>query len=129
MELKAMTIQQHNSDIIITGAPVNRYANDTCVEARSIYDALTYETGCTYLIYMYEDLDRNKKYIYSSNWEWQDLLIGKKMINDCPIFKAAFRYLDKVSSGNIILPWNNAPAKLKEEKKVCGLRSEFNIAN
>lgn len=85
--------------------------------------------GCTYLIYMYENLVTNQKFVYSSNWDWQNLLIGNKLINHCPIFLTAFNYLEKRSKGHIFVPWHLSPPSTRKERNVCGIRSEFNIAH
>jgi len=80
------------------------------------------------MFYIYEDIIRDQKIIYTSNWNWQRLLIGEKIINECPIFKAGSEAL---SSGNrlIILPWNNIHCRTSREKEITLFRSEFNIAN
>ncbi len=77
---------------------------------------------------IYEDMIHDRKIIYTSNWDWQNRLIGEKLINECPIFKAGSEAL---SSGrrSIILPWNNIPCKTSLEKEIILFRSEFNIAN
>jgi len=119
-----------NKIIIVSNeAKLNRYANDTCTEAANIFQKLNKNIGCTYLIYMYENLLRNEKYVYSSNWEWQNLLIGNRLINHCPIFLTAFKYLENKKSGHIFIPWHQSPPSNKNEREVCGIRSEFNIAN
>ena len=110
-------------------AQVYRYTSQNSLDAKKVYENLYKDIGCTYIIYMYEDLIANKKYIYSSNWEWQNLLIGEKLINNCPIFLAAFKYLEKKRTGCIFLPWVFSPPQNLTERNVCGLRSEFNIAN
>ncbi len=108
---------------------VNRYTNDSCLDAANIYRNLERKIGCTYLIYMHENLITNEKSVYSSNWDWQDILIGERLINNCPIFLAAFKYLEPRETGHIFVPWYAAPPSNKEERNVCGMRSEFNIAN
>lgn len=72
--------------IISREAKLHRYTNDTCKVAANTYCSIEKSIGCTYLIYMYENLLTNEKFVYSSNWDWQDLLIGEKLINHCPIF-------------------------------------------
>lgn len=116
--------------IIVNGeTKFHRYTNESCIEAANTFHTIKKTIGCTYLIYMHENLETNEKFVYSSNWEWQDLLIGKKLINHCPIFLTAFNYLEKRTIGNIFLPWHLSPPSTKMERNVCGLRSEFNIAN
>ena len=78
---------------------------------------------------MYENLLSNEKFVYSSNWDWQDLLIGEKLINHCPIFLTAFKYLERRNKGHIFIPWHSSPPSNKDERNVCGIRSEFNISN
>jgi hypothetical protein len=108
---------------------LHRYTNNSCIDAANIFHGLEHKIGCTYLIYMYENLFTNEKFVYSSNWDWQDLLIGDKLINNCPIFLTAFKYLEKRTAGHIFLPWHLSPPSSKEERNVCGIRSEFNISN
>jgi|GEM_PF-5057145 len=115
--------------IVNREAKLHRYTNESCYDAANIFYTLEKKIGCTYLIYMYENLTNNEKFVYSSNWNWQDLLIGDKLINHCPIFLTAFNYLEKRKMGSIFLPWYLSPPSTKEERNVCGLRSEFNIAN
>lgn len=115
--------------IVNRAAKLYRYANDSCINASNIFANLEKTIGCTYLIYMYENLLTNEKFVYSSNWNWQDLLIGEKLINHCPIFLTAFNYLEKRKRGHIFVPWHLSPPSTREEKNVCGIRSEFNIAN
>lgn len=115
--------------IVTTAAKVIRYSNESCSKAATIYNHLEKNIGCTYLIYMYENLLTNEKFVYSSNWDWQDLLIGEKLINHCPIFLTAFNYLEKRTKGHIFVPWNLSPPSNSKERNVCGIRSEFNIAN
>lgn len=124
-------IQQLENKLIIVNkeAKLHRYTNETCLDAANIYSSLEKSIGCTYLIYMYENLYTNEKFVYSTNWDWQDLLIGEKLINHCPIFLTAFNYLEKRDTGHIFVPWYLCPSSTKEERNVCGLRSEFNIAN
>ncbi len=115
--------------IVNREAKLNRYTNKSCIDAANVFSELEKSIGCTYLIYMYENLMTNEKFVYSSNWEWQDLLIGDKLINYCPIFLTAFNYLEKKAKGHIFIPWNQTPPSNKRERNVCGLRSEFNIAH
>jgi len=115
--------------IVTNGAKVIRYTNESCIKAANIFYSLEKTIGCTYLIYMYEDLLTNEKFVYSSNWNWQDLLIGEKLINHCPIFLTAFKYLEQRNNGHIFIPWNLSPPSNREERNVCGIRSEFNISN
>jgi len=115
--------------IVSREAKLCRYTNDSCIDSANIFHNLEKTIGCTYLIYMYENLATNEKFVYSSNWNWQDLLIGEKLINHCPIFLAAFNYLENRSHGHIFVPWHLSPPSNKDERNVCGIRSEFNIAN
>lgn len=115
--------------IVNSEAKLHRYTNDSCLDASKIYHNLEKTIGCTYLIYMYENLFTNEKFVYSSNWDWQDLLIGEKLINNCPIFLTAFNYLEKRKNGHMFIPWYLSPPTTKKERNVCGIRSEFNIAN
>ena len=105
------------------------YNDDNCIIAKETYQNLLDDVGCTYLLYMYENLRSNKKHIYSSNWDWQNYLIGKRLINSCPIFLTGFKYLEKRGSGHIFMRWLDAPPRNKEERNVCGLRADLNIAN
>ena len=115
--------------IVSHQAKLYRFADNTCTDAANVYRFLAKSIGCTYLIYMYENLLTNEKFVYSSNWLWQDVLIGEKLINDRPIFLTAFNYLENRNSGHIFIPWYLSPPSTKKEKNVCGIRSEFNIAN
>lgn len=115
--------------IVSREAKLHRYTNESCIDAANIFHNIEKTIGCTYLIYMYENLLTNEKFVYSSNWDWQYLLIGEKLINHCPIFLTAFNYLEKRTSGHIFVPWHLSPPSTKEERNVCGIRSEFNIAN
>lgn len=119
-----------NSNLIIEReSTVFRYSNETCPEVSNIYNYLTQNIDCTYLIYMYEDLNIKEKYVYSSNWVWQNLLIGEKLINNCPIFKVGFNYLEQKETGAIFSPWCDTPPTNTKEYDVCGMRNEHNIAN
>jgi len=115
--------------IVNREAQLHRYTNDSCLDAANIFHFLEKTISCTYLIYMYENLFTNEKFVYSSNWDWQDLLIGEKLINHCPIFLTAFNYLEQRNKGHIFVPWHLSPPTTKEERNVCGIRSEFNISN
>ena len=115
--------------IVNRDARLHRYSNESCLDAANIYQHLEKTIGCTYLIYMHENLLTNEKFVYSSNWEWQNLLIGEKLINHCPVFLTAFNYLEKRVKGHIFVPWYLSPPTTKKERNVCGVRSEFNIAN
>lgn len=121
--------QNTESYILQNESKVYRYSNDSCLDAAKIFEYLENKIGCTYLIYMYENLNTNEKFVYSSNWVWQNLLIGEKLINNCPIFLAAFRALDINKMGKIFLPWDNAPPTNREERNVCGIRSDLNIGH
>lgn len=122
-------IEEKKLIIVNRDAKLHRYTNESCLNTASVFNELARKIGCTYLIYMYENLRSNEKFVYSSNWDWQDLLIGEKLINHCPIFLTAFNYLEKRKYGRIFVPWHLSPPRSKEERNVCGLRSEFNIAN
>jgi len=124
-------IETINKKLVIVNreAKLHRYTNDSCIEAGAVFYNLEKTIGCTYLIYMYENLLTNEKFVYSSNWNWQDLLIGEKLINHCPIFLTAFNYLEKRNNAHMFIPWYLSPPTTKEERNVCGLRSEFNISN
>ncbi len=115
--------------IVSRESKLHRYTNESCLDAAGIFHTAEKQIGCTYLLYMYENLITNEKFVYSSNWDWQDLLIGEKLINHCPIFLTAFNYLEKRNSGRIFVPWHLSPPSTREERNVCGIRSEFNIAN
>lgn len=115
--------------IVNRESKLHRYTNQSCLNAASVFGNLESKIGCTYLIYMYENLNSNEKFVYSSNWDWQDLLIGEKLINNCPIFLTAFKYLENRHQGRIFVPWHLSPPTTEEERNVCGIRSEFNIAN
>jgi hypothetical protein len=106
---------------------IYRYSNETCQVAGDLYNRLKKNIGCTYLVYMYEDLINNEKFIYSSNQAWHDLFIDN--LNKCPITLLAFKYLEEKSFGSILLPWHRVPLTSKEDKKLCALRAKFNIAN
>jgi hypothetical protein len=122
-------IKQEKLIIISREARLHRHTNESCIDAGNIYNKLKEMIGCTYLIYMHENLKTNEKFVYSSSWNWQDLLIGEKLINHCPIFLAAFNYLEKRDKGSIFLPWHMSPPANREQRNVCGIRSEFNIAH
>ena len=121
----------------------NEYTNNNIINPNSIvkligsrdqntledfYLKLENDLGCTYMFYIYEDMIRDRKIIYTSNWDWQHRLIGEKLINECPIFKAGSEALSS-GNGSIILPWNNILCKTSLEKEITLFRSEFNIAN
>lgn len=122
-------IQEKKLIIVNREAKLLRYTNESCIDAADIFYNLSKTIGCTYLLYMYENLLTNEKFVYSSNWNWQDLLIGEKLINHCPIFLTAFHYLERRSKGRIFVPWYMSPPSSSKERNVCGIRSEFNIAN
>lgn len=115
--------------IIKEDATLHRYCNKSNSQVSLIFENLSQTIGCTYLIYMHEDLLSNEKRVYSSSWDWQDLLIGEKLINNCPIFLAAFNALEYRQHGMIFLPWHNAPPANRDQRNVCGIREEHNIAN
>lgn len=120
-------IQSHR-DIILADTKVLTIGNHISQPLDAIFKRIQYDLGCTYILYIYEDSLLNRKIIYSTNWKWQNLLVGEKLINDCPVFKAATAGL---SSGkkSIILPWNHIHSKTTKEKDITLLRAEFNIAN
>jgi hypothetical protein len=115
--------------IVNSASKLHRYTNDSCIDAAVTYRDIEKSIGCTYLIYMYENLLANEKFVYSSNWDWQDLLIGEKLINHCPIFLTAFKYLENKKNGHIFVPWHFSPPATQKERNVCGIRGEFNISN
>ena len=120
---------QPNKLIIKEDTKLFRFTNANCPDAALLFQNLNKSIGCTYLIYMHEDLQTNEKRVYTSSWEWQDLLIGEKLINNCPIFLTAFNFLEPRTSGTIFVPWNNALPSNSKERNVCGIREEHNIAN
>lgn len=118
-----------NVQILQDNSRVYNYSNESSLIINDIYDYLSTHISCTYIIYMYENLFTNEKSIYTSNWDWQDYLIRQKLINSCPVFLAAFRYLESKNEGEIFLPWNHALPRNKAERNVCGVRADLNIAN
>jgi hypothetical protein len=124
-------VQVVKRDLIIINkhAVVHKYNTETCLEAGNLYKRLLQDIRCTYLAYMYEDLASNEKFFYSSNQMWQDLLIGERFINHCPITLLAFNFLEENPFNTILLPWHMALARNEAEKKVCQLRLTFNIDN
>ncbi|HSW68638.1 MAG TPA: hypothetical protein VLI69_00590 [Gammaproteobacteria bacterium] len=121
-------ILEDDKKIIIASTKVIRIGNHASQQLNIYFKKLQYDLGCTYIFYIYENLLHNKKIIYSSSWKWQNLLVGEKLINDCPVFKAG---VEGLSNGkkSIILPWNHIHCKNSKEKDITLLRSEFNIAN
>ncbi len=129
MKNNRLEIIKRHKYIIQDKSIVLRYSNCNNQLALSVYRTLSQQIGCTYLIYMYEDLNSNIKYVYSSNWDWQDILIGDRLINDCPVFLHAFQYLDSINCGQIFLPWCYAHPKNIQQRNVVGIREEHNIAH
>jgi hypothetical protein len=117
-----------NKEIITTTSTVKLIENDKNQSVETFFKTLEYNLGCTYMFYIYEDMILDRKIIYSSNWAWQKHLIGEKLINDCPVFKAGSQAL-AFGKKSIILPWNNIPCNTSIEKEITLLRSEFNISN
>jgi len=122
-------MSKDNKLIIKEDSKLFRFSNSITPEASAVYEKLSQSIGCTYLIYMHEDLIKNEKRVYTSNWAWQDLLIGEKLINNCPVFLSAFNSLEHRNSGAIFLPWNHAAPQNIAQRDVCGIREEHNIAN
>src|SRR5579871_5025400 len=122
-------IREHtNNNIIKPSSLVKLIKSHEYPTLENFYRKLEHDFGCTYMFYIYEDILCDRKIIYTSNWDWQHRLIGEKLINECPIFKAGSEAL---ASGkrSIILPWNHIPCKTSLEKEITLFRSEFNIAN
>lgn len=123
-----ITRENTNNNIINPTSIVKLIKNQKQSAFEKFYRMLESDLGCTYLFYIYEDVTHDKKIIFTSNWEWQNRLIGEKLINNCPIFKAGSQAF---SSGkkSIILPWNHIHCETALEKEITLFRSEFNIAN
>ncbi|MHB1949652.1 MAG: hypothetical protein ACYCQI_16255 [Gammaproteobacteria bacterium] len=119
---------QEDKKIIVASSKVIRIGNHASQQLDTYFRKLQYNLGCTYIFYIYEDIVQDRKIIYSSSWKWQNLLVGEKLINDCPVFKAG---VEGLSNGkkSILLPWNHIHCKTSKEKDITLLRSEFNIAN
>jgi hypothetical protein len=120
------TLKQDNK-IILEHSKVRTIDNKHSIFLDTYFKNLQHNLGCTYILYIYEDTFQDKKIIYSSNWQWQHLLVGEKLINECPVFKAATEGLTNKNS--ILLPWNHIHCKTSREKDVTLLRVEHNIAN
>lgn len=129
MQLQLFGIEKMNSIILVDNPKLTLLNNDNCLSAKFLFFKLSKLINLTYLTYLYEDFSKNEKFFYTSNCEWQNLLINEKLINCCPVYQAAFTYLAHIKDGNIIIPWVNAPPKNKNQKDVCGMRNEFNISN
>ena len=114
--------------IISTTSKVISLGNHTAQPLRAYFKTLQYNLGCTYIFYIYEDIEFDRKIIYTSSSKWQNLLVGEKLINECPVFKAGLASLTS-SKKLILLPWNHIHCKTSMEKDITLLRSEFNIAN
>lgn len=114
---------------IITTSSVVQLISNKQPNINNYYNYLEYNLGCTYLFYIYEDVLNDKKIIYTSNWDWQNYLIGEKLINECPVFKAGNSALSTGRQSSILLPWNNIPCQTSLEKDIVLLRGEFNISN
>jgi len=119
----------HNNNIIINpNSKIKLLENQTQSALEEYYHQLECEFGCTYIVYIYEEMLSDKKIIYTSHEKWQDQLVGEKLINECPIYKAATKTLFS-GERSVILPWNNIHCKTPLEKSITLFRSEFNIAN
>lgn len=121
-------IIKKNNNIILEHSQVKTLDNNHSKFLSVFFKNLQRNLGCTYMFYIYEDTVQDKKIIYSSNWKWQNLLVGEKLINDCPVFKAAAEGLSH-DKNSILLPWNLINCKTSREKDVTLLRIEHNIAN
>lgn len=119
---------EHTKNIINLNSTVKLIGSQENSTFENYYSKLENEIGCTYMFYIYENMIHDKKIIYTSNWGWQDRLIGEKLINECPIFKAGSQALAS-GRGSIILPWNNIHCATSLEKEITLFLSEFNIAN
>lgn len=127
MENQLQSTLINSSKIILPSSKITCVKDFPTQALNELFINLQNCLGCTYVLYFYEDSITDKKIIYCSNWKWQQLLINEKLINSCPIFRAANEGLKRKDS--IILPWNHIPAQTSIEKEVTLLRSEFNIAN
>ena len=126
--LKNDTNEKNPNNIITSNSIIRLVGSQEKGDLESLYHILENEFGCTYMFYIYEDLILDRKIIYTSNWDWQNRLIGEKLINECPIFKTGTEAL-ALGKKSIILPWNNIHCKTSLEKEITIFRSEFNIAN
>ena len=59
--------------IVTNESKLLRYTNESCIDAANVFRVIEKSIGCTYLIYMYENLLSNEKFVYSSNWDWQEV--------------------------------------------------------
>lgn len=123
-----MIMIKKNTNIVNSDSVIQLINGHEKKSLESFYKKIEYDLGCTYMFYIYENISRDQKIIYTSNLDWQRRLIDEKLINKCPIFKAAHETL---SSGkrSIILPWNKIHCKTSIEKEITLFRTERNIAN
>ncbi|ALA26712.1 autoinducer binding domain-containing protein [Piscirickettsia salmonis] len=113
-----------SSDILI------RHNLDTNHQLADLYRLLNEKFNCTYLTYMREDLKRNNKVYFSSNPNWQDLLIGQSLINICPIYSIAFDALNNTNIRFYPIVWNNVSHNKKQDHKdLKDLRDSHDIAH
>lgn len=117
-----------NQRVILEPSNIITIGNYSSKSLNNYFNKIQKILGCTYIFYIYEDSIRNRKIVYSSDWKWQNLLIGENLINDCPVFKAA---TNGFSTGKslILLPWNEIHCQTSKEKDITLLRTEYNIAN
>lgn len=76
---------------------------------------------------MREDLLRDNKVYFSSNPDWQKLLLDEKLINLCPIYDVAFKALEMYNFYPIV--WDYVPHRKGVQRDIMDLRNEFNIAH
>ncbi len=126
--LNERNILRWHKAIIIGQPEIHRYSNENSPLIKLEFDQLQSFYGCSYLIYVYENLITNEKIIYSSNWDWQKRLIDEKLINECHIFKAALKAF-QIGRNAIVLPWKAVPFSCELEKEVHVFRREYRIAN
>src|SRR5436190_9874415 len=116
--LKMIEMKENsNNKIINSTSIINIIGNQRQNTLNDFYSKLENSIGCTYMFYIYEDMIRDRKIIYTSSSEWQDQLIGEKLINECPIFKAGTEAL-QFGNKSIILPWNSIQCKTSLEKEI-----------
>lgn len=126
------TVSESFGNIIVLEGNISHYSYfDDLYKTKfmSIFKYLQKKYGCTYLFYLLKNIKTKKTIMFTSSIEWQKMFIENKLMDHCPISQFGVKMVAKSTRADFISIWNQIPITTKEQANVCGVRSEFNIAN
>lgn len=97
-------------------------------EYYQIFLRLSQSYGFHYMFFTLEEVEKNKRVVFSTDPGWQKCFINDRLIDDCPLYSAARIALgNKKSHGGVILPWDSVPITNNKQSMIMGMRAEHGI--